>query len=157
MPLPTIPTTTTSARFSAVTEYPAAIPDAAERHFVAKLAVETDVSDVAHDLAAGTGPIVVIDVRLPTDYELCRVRGAINIPHRRIDGGTTAELPRDATLVTYCWGPGCNAATKAALRLARLGFRVKEMIGGLEYWRLEGCPVDGALGVAAPLHWQHRG
>ena len=45
----------------------------------------------------------------------------------------------------------------AAARLAALGFKVKEMIGGLEYWRQEGCPVEGALGAGAPLYWQHAG
>ena len=53
-----------------------------------------------------------------------------------------AGLPAGALLVTYCWGPGCNAATKAAARLARLGFRVKEMLGGFEYWEREGHPVE---------------
>jgi rhodanese-related sulfurtransferase len=54
-------------------------------------------------------------------------------------------------LVVYCWGPGCNAATKAAAKLASLGFQVKEMIGGLEYWRREGYPVDGYAPDHAPL------
>ena len=63
---------------------------------------------------------------------------------------------RNTMLVTYCWGSACNASTKAAARLAALGFQVKEMIGGLEYWRLEGCPVEGTQGPDAPMYWQHR-
>lgn len=47
-------------------------------------------------------------------------------------------------MVTYCWGPGCNGATRAALTLARLGFEVREMIGGIEYWIREGLPVETA-------------
>jgi hypothetical protein len=35
---------------------------------------------------------------------------------------------------------------------AKLGFAVKEMIGGLEYWRREGQPVQGTEGAAAPMH-----
>ena len=42
------------------------------------------------------------------------------------------------------WGPGCNAATNAAARLAALGRSVKEMLGGFEYWVREGHPVEGA-------------
>jgi rhodanese-related sulfurtransferase len=34
--------------------------------------------------------------------------------------------------------PGCNGSTKAALRLAALGFQVKEMIGGVEWWERDG-------------------
>src|SRR5207245_11627846 len=48
------------------------------------------------------------------------------------------------SVVVYCWGPACNAATKAAVRLAALGFRVKEMIGGIEYWDREGYGVEGS-------------
>lgn len=37
-----------------------------------------------------------------------------------------------------CAGPHCNGADKAAVRLARLGRRVKKMIGGIEGWKDEG-------------------
>jgi rhodanese-related sulfurtransferase len=47
-------------------------------------------------------------------------------------------VPAGTTVVTYCWGPGCNGATRAALAFARLGYPVKEMIGGYEYWVREG-------------------
>jgi rhodanese-related sulfurtransferase len=40
--------------------------------------------------------------------------------------------------VVYCAGPHCNGATKAAVRLARLGRPVKEMIGGITGWQDEG-------------------
>jgi rhodanese-related sulfurtransferase len=60
-------------------------------------------------------------------------------------------LPKEKVIVVYCWGVACNAATKAAMRLSALGFRVKEMIGGIEYWRREGGPVEGTLGEDAPL------
>ena len=45
-------------------------------------------------------------------------------------------------LVTYCTGPACNAATKGAAALASLGFRVKEMLGGIEAWEREGYPIE---------------
>ncbi len=143
--------------FSAVREYPAATPQAAERHYLSRLSVETDVSDVVHDLSRGTGNLLVLDVRSAKDYELCHVPGAIHLPHRQISPATTASFDRSALLITYCWGPGCNSSTKAAAKLAELGFEVKEMIGGLEYWRQEGCPVEGTLGADAPLYWQHEG
>jgi hypothetical protein len=50
-------------------------------------------------------------------------------------------------VVTYCWGPGCDGASRAALALARLGYRVKEMLGGIEYWIREGFPVETAEGL----------
>jgi len=51
-------------------------------------------------------------------------------------------MPRDKVLVTYCDGIHCNASTKAAMRLAALGFRVKEMLDGLQGWKREGYPVE---------------
>jgi rhodanese-related sulfurtransferase len=69
------------------------------------------------------------------------VPGAISLPYREIDAAAVSDFSGDDVVVTYCWGPGCNASTKAALRFANLGFRVKEMIGGIEYWRREGYPL----------------
>jgi rhodanese-related sulfurtransferase len=146
-----------TATFSAVREYAAAPPADAELHYLARLAVATDVSDVVHDLIRGTGKLLILDVRSPADYELCHVPGAINLPHRQINAASTGAFDKDAMLVTYCWGPGCNASTKAAAKLARLGFSVKEMIGGLEYWWLAGCPVERKPGTEAPLHWKQTG
>jgi 3-mercaptopyruvate sulfurtransferase SseA len=50
--------------------------------------------------------------------------------------------PAGTQFVVYCWGPGCNGATRAGLIISELGYAVKEMIGGFEYWAREGLPVD---------------
>jgi rhodanese-related sulfurtransferase len=52
-------------------------------------------------------------------------------------------------VVAYCWGPGCNGATRAALALSRLAFQAREMLGGVEYWIREGFPVATAAGETA--------
>jgi rhodanese-related sulfurtransferase len=44
--------------------------------------------------------------------------------------------------VTYCDGVYCNASTKAAAKLTALGFRVKEMLDGMEGWRKEGYAIE---------------
>jgi len=137
--------------FSFVLEYPAADHYGAWRHFVAKLSVETDPTDVKLDLDRGVSSILVVDARGADAYAQCHVPGAVSLPHRSIDAQSAADLPRDRVLVVYCWGPGCNAAAKAAAKLASLGFQVKEMIGGLEYWRREGYPVNGYDPDNAPL------
>jgi rhodanese-related sulfurtransferase len=130
---------------------PAARPEDAQRHFVAKLAVETDPADVRLDLQRGQPHFVLVDARSPHDFDECHIPGAINLPARRITASSTAHLAKEQVLVVYCWSPGCNSATKAAARLSALGFQVKEMIGGLEYWRREGGEVEGTLGADAPL------
>src|SRR5262245_35044989 len=140
-----------TSHFSLVQETPAAPPEEARRHFLAKLSVETDPADVRLDLQRGQHSFVLLDVRSAEDFEACHLPGAINLPARRITVESTADLSKERLLVVYCWSPGCNAATKAAVRLSALGFRVKEMIGGIEYWRREGGAVEGALGDEAPL------
>jgi rhodanese-related sulfurtransferase len=81
-------------------------------------------------------------VRSSDAYEQTHAQGAINIPHIDMTEERMAEFLKDQVFVVYCWGPGCNGATKAAFKLSGLGFGVKEMIGGIEYWEREGYPVD---------------
>src|SRR5262245_59863406 len=132
-------------QFSFALETPAAEIQAAKSHFQDKLIFETDAWDLKTDMERGRSDFVLIDARSPDAFAAKRVAGAINLPHRTIDAQTTAHLPQDKVMVTYCWVPGCNGSTKAALRLASLGFRVKELIGGREYWIREGGPVEGTL------------
>ncbi|MFI7105322.1 rhodanese-like domain-containing protein [Nonomuraea sp. NPDC050227] len=132
---------------SAVTSTPAAPNAAALAHFAARLAFETDVSDVAADLAAGAPGVVVVDSRSRESWDQGHVQGAVHLPTAEIAAGAAVLIPREATVVTYCWGPGCNGATRAALEFARLGYAVKEMLGGFEYWAREGFPVETASGV----------
>ncbi|XSG77205.1 rhodanese-like domain-containing protein [Herpetosiphon llansteffanensis] len=139
------------SQFSLVLETPAANPADAQRHFLAKLAVETDAADVRLDLQRGQDRFLLIDVRGAQDFEECHIPGAISLPYRSINAESTAHFQKDKPLVVYCWSPGCNAATKAAARLSGLGFAVKEMLGGIEYWRHEGGMVEGTLGEHAPL------
>ncbi len=114
----------TVAPHSLVLEVPAADPEIARRHYAAKLAVETDPSDVNHDLEAGVPGLMVADMRPLEAYAEGHVAGAVSLPYRSLDEESTAHLSRDALYVVYCWDPGCNAGAKGAERLAELGFRV---------------------------------
>lgn len=144
--------TKTGPRFSFVLETPASDPETAHRHFATKLQFETDAADVMHDLNKGNIEFTIIDTRSPQAFELCHIPGAVNLP--KIDAETTRQIPKDKLCVVYCWGPGCNGATKGAMLLSELGFRAKELIGGIEYWRREGGRVEGAAGDEAPLYWR---
>jgi rhodanese-related sulfurtransferase len=115
--------------------------------FAAKLTYETDPSDLAADRAAGAAP-VVLDVRDAAAWAQGRIPGAVHVPNAQLVDRAEEVLPdRDAAVVTYCWGPGCNGSTRAALTLARLGYtNVRELIGGFEYWAREGLAVVSDTG-----------
>jgi rhodanese-related sulfurtransferase len=125
-------------------------PADAAAHFARRLAVETDVSDVHAALSSGSPGFVLLDSRSVEAWARGHVPGAVHLPGREIPARAAAELDRSLPVVTYCWGPGCNGATRAALMLAQLGYRVREMLGGFEYWAREGLPVETAEGVHRP-------
>ena len=111
------------------------------RHYQDKLSYETDSWDLKLALESGAN-IIVIDARSPEAYAAEHIPEAINIPHRVMSKETTVPLDKGALIVTYCDGIGCNASTKGALAMARLGFRVKELIGGLDWWKRDGHPTS---------------
>jgi rhodanese-related sulfurtransferase len=110
-------------------------------HFARRLEVETDVSDVAAALEDGDPGFVLLDARSRESYDAGHLPGAAWLPE--LTAETVATLP-EGPVVAYCWGPSCNGACKAALRLAELGRPVKEMLGGYEYWVRDGHPVATA-------------
>jgi rhodanese-related sulfurtransferase len=121
-----------------VNEFPAADPKDAAAHFEALLRFETDCWDVHASLEAEDPGFVLLDVRSPELYAAGHVAFAVNLPHGRLVERNLTAYPDDTLFVVYCAGPHCNGADRAALRLARLGRRVKKMIGGVEGWKDEG-------------------
>jgi rhodanese-related sulfurtransferase len=124
-------------------------------HFARRLSFETDVSDVHADRALIGSAFVLVDSRSAESWAQGRIPGSIHLPTREIagraaDGSLAALVPPGTPVITYCWGPGCNGATRAALEFARLGHPVKEMIGGFEYWVREGFAYDTAQGLREP-------
>lgn len=109
-------------------------------HYRAKLAVETDPSDVYAAQKAGD-VFVLVDTRSAEAWAQGRAKGAIHLPTREIAARAADEVPPGTPVVVYCWSPGCNGGDKAALAFAELGYDVKLMIGGFEYWAREGYPV----------------
>lgn len=126
---------------SPVSAVPAADSAAAFAHFSSLLSFETDCADVHAALEASDGlamDFVLLDVRGPALFARGHVPRAVNLPHGKIVESRLADYPPDTLFVTYCAGPHCNGATRAAIRLARLGRPVKVMTGGLTGWLDEG-------------------
>ncbi|KUM70049.1 rhodanese-like domain-containing protein [Streptomyces curacoi] len=135
--------TTTATSANPVLRVAPAAPAEAAAHFRASLAFHTDVSDVAAALASGGDPgFVVVDSRSTEAWDQGHIPGAVHLPTALVPGQAERLLDRSVPVVTYCWGPGCNGATRAALALAELGYQVKEMLGGFEYWAREGLEFE---------------
>jgi rhodanese-related sulfurtransferase len=118
----------------------------AVQFFAAKLAHEADVADVMSALAAGNPGFVLIDSRGDASWQHGRIPGALHLPTAELDQRAT-DLDPAVPIVTYCWGPGCNGASRSALALSSKGFTVREMIGGFEYWAREGGQIETDSGL----------
>lgn len=114
-------------------------------HFASKLLFETDPADVHAD-QEGSARFVLVDSRGDAAWRQGRIRGAVHLPTSWIADRASLEIPLDMPVVVYCWGPGCNGSTRAALAFATLGYQVREMIGGYEYWAREGYPIENDSG-----------
>lgn len=141
--------TTGECDVSGIKNAPASAPQSAA-YLQHKLAYYTDAWDLAEDLARNIIEIVVIDARSPEVYQAGHICGAMSFPHRQMNAESTAHLDCSKVYITDYDGIGCNGSTKAALKLASLGFQVKELIGGLDFWKRDGHPM--AWG-AAPGEW----
>jgi len=86
-------------------------------------------------------PLVLVDSRGEAAWGQGRIDGAIHLPTADIAVRAAEVVPAGTPVVVYCWGPGCNGSTRAALAFSILGYEVREMIGGYEYWAREGLPV----------------
>ena len=115
------------------------------KHYENKLAFEMDPSDLFDALNNGE-KVIAIDARKVFGFEAEHIPSAINIPHREMTAESTGHLNKEVLYVVYCDGIGCNASTKGALNMTKLGFKVKELIGGIEWWKFDGYATEGLKG-----------
>ena len=111
-------------------------------HYQAKLAYETDSWDLYEALQSNNS-WVVVDGRSAEAYEREHIPNAINLPHRDICSEKVEGLDQTKIYVCYCDGIGCNASTKTAMKLLKLGFNVKELMGGIDWWKRDGYATEG--------------
>ncbi|WP_335989217.1 rhodanese-like domain-containing protein [Glycomyces sp. MUSA5-2] len=132
---------------NAVLRVPPASPADALAHFTGLLTFSTDVSDVFAAADLEDPGFTLVDTRGAAAWFQGRVPGAVHLPTDEIAARASELVDPAKPVVVYCWGPGCNGAYRAAVEFAKLGYRVKYMMGGYEYWVREGLPVATDAGV----------
>lgn len=146
----------TNEHHSAVLAFPSAKPAAMAAAMYEKLCYHTDARDVAQDLANGIADIIVVGTRSFEHYCAGHVPGAISLPLKEMTPERLAELDNTLVHIAYCDGIGCNGSTKGAWKLASAGLQVKELLGGLGFWRRDQHPIQtgeqrGNLTSAEPV------
>ena len=106
-------------------------------YYQKKLTYEIDSWDLHIAIQEGED-IVVVDGRSDSAFLKEHIPAAINLPYRDICSNSTNHLDKNKTYICYCDGIGCNASTKIALKLLSLGFKVRELLGGLDWWKHDG-------------------
>lgn len=95
-------------------------------------------AEEAKRLLASDAKVYLLDVRTPEEFRERRLEGARLIPvdqlSRRI-----REIPGDRPVLVYC-AVG-SRSSQAANYLARQGFEIYNLFGGIYAWQLRGYPV----------------
>lgn len=107
------------------------------KHYENKFKYEIDSWDL-NAMLQNNENIIVIDTRSQAAYKKEHIQQSINIPHKTMNEQTTGFIDKNTLVVTYCDGIGCNASTKGALNMTKLGYKVKELMGGLDWWKRDG-------------------
>ena len=82
--------------------------------------------------------IVLLDVREPVEFELCRIEGSRNVPLSEL---SLRHVELDPEQVTVCICHHGIRSASAAAALKQLDFdRVANLLGGVERWAREVDP-----------------
>lgn len=73
----------------------------------------------------------IIDLRTPDEYKLSHIKRSVNIPYANLAKCYT--LPSDMEIIVYCQRGATSMV--AAKELAKRGYRVKTMIGGIHSYK----------------------
>ncbi len=111
-----------------------------------KAKVESTISPMDFTQASKAEPdkFMLVDVRNALPHIMKqKIAGAKHLPLAQL-AQRLGELPKEKTIVVYCWETWCNMAAKAAILLLENGYDVLELAGGIAAWKTMGFPVEPA-------------
>lgn len=85
-----------------------------------------------------TGTPLLLDVREPHEYEICRIEGSVNVPMNQIPSNLM-KFGLDQEIVTICHH-GIRSAAVADFLESRGFTRVSNLTGGIDAWAREQDP-----------------
>lgn len=89
-------------------------------------------ADLKALLDAGAEPLLLLDVREPEEFDICRIENSLLMPMRSVPT-RLAELPQDKAIVCICHHGG--RSNQVAMYLASNGFdNVINLSGGVHRW-----------------------
>lgn len=114
-------------------------------YFKARLEANISPMGYKHENEMSPEKFMLIDVRIGSnEVKKEKIPDAVEIPLNQLDE-KMKELPKNKTLVLYCWDTWCTLATKAAIPLLENGFDAKELYGGLAAWKKIGFNTESLL------------
>jgi len=110
--------------------------------FKAKIEATISPMDFMQASKAVPDKFLLVDVRnAPPHIMKEKVAGANHIPLMQLPD-RLSELPKNKTIVVYCWDTWCNMAAKAAIILLENDYDVFELSGGIAAWKSMAFPTE---------------
>ncbi|MDF1546222.1 MAG: rhodanese-like domain-containing protein [Bacteroidales bacterium] len=87
--------------------------------------------------------LILVDVLEETDFKKSHIKGAVNIPLKRIATEAKKRFDKEDLIVVYCSNYNCSASPTAAKKLENIGFKnVYDYEGGKKEWENAGLPME---------------
>lgn len=116
-------------------------------YFEQKLAFEIGPVELKMGLERGE-KYQIIDLRTAEYYGKGHIPGSQNVLLDKLEAHLSALKP-EVTTVVYCYDVLCHLSTKAALALAKKGYKVRELSGGWDGWVERKFAVEGEAGKSS--------
>ncbi|HTA13507.1 MAG TPA: rhodanese-like domain-containing protein, partial [Solirubrobacteraceae bacterium] len=94
------------------------------------------------------GGAQLVEVLPEEEYRELHLPGAVNLPLKELDGEHLDRLDRGRPVIVYCWDALCDLSTRAAYRLAGLGFDAHDYALSKVDWMAHGQPLEGTAAAA---------